>query len=329
MPSSPAFFRITRLAVVAAGIGAACLSTPAAAAENATPPATASATANDCRITDLMPDFWTFWRQAQETPRERWPSLFRALVRERHAAVYDVVFKNLPMSEDELVGTSFGRIEPHVGTLGALSAALSHSLPQRIDRFRRDFPAFRCEVPVIFLYSAGAFDGAIRTVGEQRTLMFGLDVVARLHGEEGEPLYVHELFHLYHGQQATPPGEAEERLFWSLWREGLATWVACGPNPSRASWTACGLPAVAEETGRAPELARLVAAAVDSTSQEDYARFFLGGRESAAVPARSGYWIGYLVVQRAAKDQSVVALARLGPEAVRPLIVEALAEIGK
>lgn len=280
-----------------------------------------------CEITDRMPDFWHFWQAAQGAPRETWPALFRDLVRQPNAALYDAVFRNLPMSEDQLLAGSFDRVEPNLATLTKLSAELAADLPRRIARFREEFPDFRCDVPVLFLYSAGAFDGAIRQVAGQRTLMFGIDLIAQLHGEQGEPLYIHELFHLYHAQQSH--GEDEERLFWSLWREGLATWVACGPSPDRASWSACGLPAIAREPSRAGELARRIAVVLDRTSREEYARFFLGGDPAASEPARSGYWIGYLVAQRLAETRSNRELARLDPQSVRSLIAGVLSDLAR
>lgn len=320
--------------VLALLLPAAAVAAPGGATEAAAPGATIQtspseppAAAAECQITDLMPDFWRFWQAAQGAPRETWPTLFRNVVRQPNAAVYDVVFRNLPISEDELLAGSFGRVEANLATLTKLSNALAAELPQRIARFREEFPTFRCDVPVLFLYSAGAFDGAVREVAGKRTLMFGIDLIAHMHGEQGEPLYVHELFHLYHAQQS--PADDEERLFWALWREGLATWVACGPDPDRTTWSACGLPAVAEEPTRARELARLLAAALDSSSEDDYARFFLGGSPSAAVPARSGYWIGYLVAQRLAKTSSNGDLAKLDPQSVRPLIAGALAELAQ
>ena len=47
-----------------------------------------------CEITDRMPDFWHFWQAAQGAPRETWPALFRDLVRQPNAALYDAVFRN-------------------------------------------------------------------------------------------------------------------------------------------------------------------------------------------------------------------------------------------
>jgi len=302
---------------------------PTAVAPGAASPSTSAAdsAAAACEITDLMPEFWRFWQAAQEVPREAWPALFRGMVRQPNADIYDAVFRNLPISEDQLLAGSLDRVEANLAILTKLSTALGADLPRRIARFREEFPDFRCDVPVRFLYSAGAFDGAIRQVAGRRNLMFGVDLIAQLHGEQAEPLYIHELFHLYHAQQS--PADDEERLFWSLWREGLATWVACGPSPDRTTWSACGLPAVAEEPGRVGELARLVTTALDGTSREDYARFFLGSESSASVPARSGYWIGYLVAQRLAETRSSRELAKLDPQSARPLIAGVLSELAR
>ena len=173
----------------------------------------------------------------------------------------------------------------------------------------RSFDA-RCRCT--FLFSGGAFDGATREVSGKTALLFGLDVIARLN-EELSPLVVHELFHVYHGEAVS---EDPETIAWGLWQEGLATYVSRTLNPNVAEQAVCCLPEIDTVKGELSRISTELLDNLDSKDRKVYARFFLGGQE-LDIPARSGYYVGYLVAEEAGKTRSLAELAALSPGDVR------------
>lgn len=277
------------------------------------------AAAADCRVTDLMPAFWRYWEAARNAAPAEQVRLFEEMLRAPNAAVYDGVLRGLPIATDELVPRAIGRLRPVEATVRALSGQLAAELPRQLALFRQSFPDFRCTPPVYFLFSAGAFDGATRQVGGQTALLFGLDVVAQVHGERLSPLVVHELFHVHH--DAVVPA-APEKLYWAVWKEGLATYVSRRLNPDLPEAQICCLPDSAAVSAAFPTLLPDLLARLDSERHEDYARYLLGG--STDIPARSGYDLGYRIAGQLGASRSLAELARLQPEVVRPLVESAL-----
>jgi len=67
----------------------------------------------------------------------------------------------------------------------------------------------------------------------------------------------------------------------------------------------------------------------DSTDPNDYSDLFTVGQTPAGIPSRSGYFVGYLVVEKLAATQSLMELVHMrGPELKRA-VLGALAELQK
>jgi hypothetical protein len=275
----------------------------------------------DCATTDLMPAFWSFWEKARGLPPEEQFRLFDATVIQPNAAVYAGIFEEVPKPPAEFVPASFDRVPAIESSMRALSARLTADLPAELAAFRRTFPKFRCAVPVYFLYSAGAFDGATRDVAGKESLMFGLDVIARLE-EELSPLVAHELFHVYHGEAVD---EESKAFSWSMWEEGLASYVSRRLNPALPEEKICCLPQI--DRADLPKIAAAALGLLDSESREDYARYFLGGQKESEVPARSGYYLGYLVASEAGKTHTLEELAAWSPRQVRAAAEKTLRQL--
>ena len=267
-----------------------------------------------CQTTDLMPAFWSFWERAKAEPAARQYELFVDLVQKPNADVYEGVFDGAPKPPAEFVPDALAKVPELEARMRALSSRLATDLPRELDAFRKSFPGFRCTVPVYFVFSGGAFDGATRKVSGKTALLFGLDVIARLDGELS-PLVVHELFHVYQGQVVkNPPGT----VAWSLWEEGLATYVSRRLNPAVPEQKVCCLPPLGAMKEGLPRIAGDLLARLDSAEKSDYARYFLGGQE-LDIPPRSGYYLGYLVASEAGQTRSLEELAAMTPAEVRAL----------
>lgn len=284
-------------------------------------------------VIDLMPAFWEFWSKAGELPLAEQKTLLKSMLVERHPDVYtaEVISLDAKKPFEDALDERFERwlplISPHIQTMKQVSERIALDLPRYESSFKAAFPDLRYEGEVYFMCSFGGFDGATRTVRGEEALLFGVDMIAYVYGTHADPqpFFHHELFHIYHSQ-FLPEGD---HLYLSLWREGLATYVAKSLNPSASGVNLFGLPLNTPERARAmlPRLARELRENLDSTSQDTYARFFFGRDEHAEVPARSGYYVGYLVAEKIGRGKSLQDLAKMkGPE-LKKAIHSALLEL--
>jgi hypothetical protein len=63
---------------------------------------------------------------------------------------------------------------------------------------------------------------------------------------------------------------------------------------------------------------------IDSSRDDDYARYFLGRDEALDIPSRSGYLLGYRIAEEAGKTRTLEELADLRPAQVRELVKSGL-----
>jgi hypothetical protein len=168
--------------------------------------------------------------------------------------------------------------------------------------FEREFGPMTGFRPIILVNGMGEFDGGMRTLAGKGYLMFGADVMARAYADRDPRSFLHhELFHLYHSRTFRDC----PKVWCNLWNEGLATYVSHRLNPKATD---------AELLLESPEPLR---PAVDRNRRE--ARRF-----NERLPGRFGYYVGYLVAAEAAKGRSLVELARIPDESVRPLVEQSL-----
>ena len=272
-----------------------------------------------CATTDLMPQFWAYWERAKSLDVAGQFRLFEEMVQKPNAAVYEGAFHGVPKPPSEFVPKALAQVPELETRMRNLSGKLAADLPDELDAFRKSFPNFRCSVPVYFLFSGGAFDGATRDVSGNAALLFGLDVIARLN-EELSPLVVHELFHVYH-DEVVP--EDPGTIAWGLWQEGLATYVSRKLNPEVAEEAVCCLPKIDPVKDELRRISIELLDNLDSKDQKVYARYFLGGQD-IDIPARSGYYVGYRIAEEAGRTRALEELAELTPGEVRALEEETL-----
>jgi hypothetical protein len=291
--------------------------------------------ARSVEIVDLMPLYWRFHAAAQGRSLDQQVRLFREMVVERRPEVYNAEVMQVPGGRSladalpELYPKATAWTGPHTDVIGSLSREIASSMPRYEAAFRREFPDFAYAGRVYFMYSLGAFDGAVRTVQGRPALLFGLDVIAAIHGEVATigPLLHHELFHAYHGPLIGTTGRGLP-LYLSVWTEGLATLVARQMHPSASDVAIFGLPTNTPQRVRddLPRLAARLRAALDSTVPDDYGTWFTGSETDAETPRRSGYYLGYLVAARIQQGRTLRELARLEGPQLRQAIDAALAD---
>jgi hypothetical protein len=203
-----------------------------------------------------------------------------------------------------------------------LNDSLEGDLPLYLNDFQKAFPDFGCQNPIYLLVSLGAFDGGVRSVNDSPALLFGVDVIARIHSQdELGALFDHELFHMYHRQITGMGGGRGDPLYRALWEEGLATYVSGVLNP-RVGESAIldGPEDLAARQALLSQIARELLQNMDSTSPDLYQTFFLGSSARKDIPPRSGYYVGLLIARELGQSHSLQQLAKMNGESLRSTI---------
>ncbi|HEY9553442.1 hypothetical protein [Allosphingosinicella sp.] len=291
------------------------LSSHAAAAEHA--PAGGS-----LEFVDLTDDFAKEW--------ERTASMEDAVRVATFKAYFDALMPGFyaherlnhatPERLDKRLLKAFQAYPEHRVGIEEVSGRFSDMITPALASFEAEFGPMRRYPPVYLVHSLGEFDGGTRSLLNGNFLLFGADVIARLHLDHDiQPFFHHELFHFYHARSFPECGT----VWCGLWTEGLAAYVASElnpgatdaellltqPEPIRAAVDANRREAVCET------LARL-----DSTQDADMQALFSFERLNETLPPRFGYYVGYLVAAEAGKTRSLQQLATLGHDEVRPLV---------
>jgi hypothetical protein len=192
--------------------------------------------------------------------------------------------------------------------------------------FEKAFGPMRGYPPVYLVVSFGEFDGGTRDLPEGTRLMFGADMIDRLHSNSPiQPFFHHELFHLLHRRTF-----AECEIVWcGLWTEGLATYVASLLNPGASDESLLltePKPLRDAVEAHRTEAICAVRTRLDSTDMQEAGPMFMGGSRqiSPNLPPRFAYYVGYLVAQDLGRARSLKQLAALKNAQVKPLIVQSL-----
>jgi len=189
-----------------------------------------------------------------------------------------------------------------------------------IAHFRAQFPGFKPVLPVWFVHSLGRMDGGTRELKGKFYMVFGADVIAKIHdGRDIGPFFDHEMFHVENGQWFKDC----DTLWCSLWQEGGATYAARVMNPG------------ADDHMLMLDQPRPIRAGVDadwrgalcqtradleSIDHQIYAGYFFGGDRQQKFPARWGYYVGYRLMKRLGRTMSLSQIDHLDNKAARPLV---------
>jgi hypothetical protein len=200
--------------------------------------------ATRCRVVNLMPPFWRFWDAAKDQPQSAQLLQFDEMVVNEHPEVYRESVLGVGSNGPGPRIAAFLRGAPaNIAGMRKLSDSLESDLPLYLSDFQKTFPDFACQNSIYFLVSLGAFDGGVRPVNGYPALLFGVDVIARVHPQdELGALFDHELFHMYHRQITGMGGGRGDPLYRALWEEGLATYVSGVLNPRVSESAILGRP---------------------------------------------------------------------------------------
>lgn len=277
-------------------------------------------------IVNLMPTFWAFWEKAEKLPSQEKVRLFRTMVQEPNASVFAAAAPSA--SRDDVVSAYLEDLPRFIPAMRALSDRLTAELPACRKSFQKAFPDMTWAGNIYFLPSCFTFDGAVRQVDGKAALVFGVDMIAVLHGAQGNiaPLFHHELFHVYH-RGRTPEAFSGDFLG-KMWTEGLAVYASQQLNPTATMGDLLVPPdLVRRSDADLPRLARDVRDKLGSRDFTDFQDYFDGGSKRPDVPVRAGYYIGLVVVRDTATRMSLVEMAQLKGEDLRREVRAALHHI--
>ncbi|KFI07378.1 hypothetical protein [Massilia sp. BSC265] len=292
--------------------------------------ASLSAPAPAMKVHDLASGFTTvFDRNAGKSERE-FVQDFKATVASRFPGFYGAERFKGQRSEAQREADLVQAFAEFPGIREAYVkkvARFTQDLPAHVASFRAAFPDYPATTDIWFLHSLGEMDGGSRTIDGKRYFIFGADSMVKYHGDGDEAAFFHhELFHDYHGMECKP------RPIWaSLWSEGLATYVAKQMNPSanNSELLLDFPPNLVADTRKA--LGRALEdlhGKLDSEDRTDYAGLFYGsGGDKTGLPARRGYYLGYLVAEEIGKTMSMQQMAKLDCGAARTAVVGAVKKL--
>ena len=281
-------------------------------------------------LIDLTDDFGAFHDRTQGMEASARVATFKREFNARLPGFYDTARMEgliTPERYDQHIADALEMFPQQREAFEATAAAFEDSMASARAPFIAAFPDVQHLGDIYLLHSLGEMDGGTRKIDGQTYMIVGADVMARIY-EPGEttPFFHHELFHFYHTSYF-PECEA----FWcSLWREGLATYVAEQLNPG-ADDEALSLtlprPIRPEVDANLQYAICAVQVRLDSESMGDYAPFFYGSSSLEGLPPRAGYYVGYLIARQAGRTRSVQELARLSHAEARPLVEAALGSL--
>ncbi|MFC3712110.1 hypothetical protein ACFOMD_05995 [Sphingoaurantiacus capsulatus] len=281
------------------------------------------------QLIDLTDDFAREWDRTAALPDAERVAAFKAAFAKLIPGFYDHQRMGLPGPEryDEHLLKALKTYPEKRDAIAAMSRDFAALFAPALASYEARFGPMTGYPPIYLVNSIGEFDGGTRDLPEGVRLLFGADVMAKNYANiSAQPFFHHELFHLMHGR--TFP---ECQPVWcALWTEGLAVYAAVQLNPKATddelllNWPT---PLRAAVDGDRTLAVCDMCKHLESTAPKDYRVLFSNGKPDTALPARYGYYLGYLIAAEAGKTRSPDQLAALKQAEVRPLIDETLAQL--
>lgn len=272
-------------------------------------------------------DFVEFWDATTDLPIKQRVEVFKNDVASKFPGFYGIERYEGRLTQGGLDKRIAAQIEGFAEIREGFIAKVDRfnaELDQNLATFKSAFPEFEIPVDVVLLHSFGQFDGATRTLAEKKYLLFGADLMTRVHSWEDESAFFHhELFHTLHDQSFT---ECDE-IWCALWAEGLATYAASALNPDAGEPELLldFPPGLAVDTREqlGPSFQHLKTV-LNSTDEKIYSGLFNTRLDDTGLPPRRGYYLGFLIAQEIAATRELSVLAAMGNEEAEPLIKDAI-----
>jgi hypothetical protein len=295
-----------------------------------------TAHASACHTQDLMPDFFAFETRTATLPPEQRADAFMRDFAPRYPDFY-YYSSDGPYGRPESVRkAALAFFQPQKangisGTMPLTEAGFHQAADETIPAFlhaetafEKSFSDFRCDSYVGFGPSLGEFDGNQASDEQGRNhLLFGIDMIAKIHTAGDMPVvFAHELFHAYHHEVLGPLYPKNDLIvWWSMWEEGLATYMSQQLNLPQSDqdvlWLPKDLVARMNEPGATQRVAQQMLADFDAVNGAPYARWFELNHAPDGLPPRAGYYMGLKMAQSLRGEHSLSWLAHLPPDDIK------------
>jgi len=281
-------------------------------------------------VHNIAGDFLTFWNATQGKPTAERVEIFKRDISSKFPGFYGIARfdgKATWAFRDGTIAKSIDEFGPIRDAYAAKVAMIEKELPRNTDVFLKAFPDFHPQSPVWILHSLGEMDGGTRDIDGKSVLVFGVDGMVNFHSQnvhDESAFFHHELFHVYHEPRFGPCDET----WCSLWREGLAVYVASKLDPdANEDELLLTTPDDMAAATRAKLLPSLLAlkAVLTTKDQATYADLFqFGGPKTSDLPQRRGYYLGFLIAQELGQTYDLHTLANMPAAQVKPLVAQAI-----
>ena len=278
------------------------------------------------QVHDLANQFVEVWDRNAGKPEAEFVQDFKASISSRFPEFYNVERyggKKTEAKRDQEIAAAFTGFPALRDTYVRKAAQFAADLPAHIETFKTAFPDYVPKNDIYFIHSLGEMDGGKRKLNGRSYFIFGADVMAKYHGAGSEAAFFHhELFHDYDASACTP-----WKIWTALWAEGLATYASKTMNPSATNAELLldlplnMVPDTQKELSRAWEHLQ---ATLDKDDSDLYGGLFLLRKDKTGLPARRGYYLGYLVAQEAAKKYDLRQMAKLDCATARDVVFSAV-----
>jgi hypothetical protein len=275
-------------------------------------------------LTDLTGPFLRMYEGARGLPPAEQVARFKAEIVPLFPGFYSAERVGATQKDyDSRIARTMERFPTIEARFATASTTVARQLAEAQADFARTFPGSGKLPPTYLLHSLGEMDGGTRDIGGQTVLVFGADVIARVHAADANEraFFEHELFHVYH----EPVMKGCEAMWCSLWEEGLATYVAASLNPGAKPQELLLDEATMAKLRADPAPAACIIRRVAlSTDDGNYKRLFNGGASMPGQPERLGYYIGELVVEQVGQGKTLPQLAAMPVPEARTRVLAAL-----
>lgn len=290
------------------------------------------------RLRSVFPDFLSFWETAQGKSLEEQLQLWEELYEAKHPKVFRVYFSAPYWGRREELPKALRRYSEDIKKINKAAKKAEELIPQITERALAAFAVGKDEVEIDVIAFVGTYgaDGFGFPIAGRPTIFLALERLAEYEPNRMKALIAHELSHGIHielGRKAHPglfAGIVKDPLQFlklapGLFLEGLAVAASKRIVPDLEERTYLFYSPEQWEWCRAnrAKLIELVLKDLDSQDQEAYYKFFTTWEPTKELPYhRTGYYLGYLVIEQLLKRHSLRELAELKPQKYSGLIRE-------
>jgi hypothetical protein len=294
-------------------------------------------------IVSFESEFREFTRKAAKLPAVQQLRLWDEIVEAPNQEFYDSMVwprRDMPGFQEQRarrLTEAFGEYFKNRDRILELFTVFPAEVRAQLAKFRRHFPNADLDQAIVAAI-APTFNGKTGRLSNQQkgVLAFGIDTLVKRQ-DDLNTLFTHELFHLHHAEQSgirDDGSETDVSLWVPLWTEGLATYVSHELNPDSEM----------KFIFLDERLAKLRDSDLSRTSRDFIKvanqRVFGGGTSDAyrdwftmaqgyqpGKPPRMGYWLGFKVVERLRKTNSLEELAKWDEKKVLEVLPRVLSEL--